>query len=75
MSLESTVVRDPYQIIGEAVVHAKTLLIDQRAHHKLRQTEPKGLLGPPVCPVESPNLAGEAACFLPTNNKHSDPQA
>lgn len=73
-SLMCTVIKDPYQIIGEAVVHAKTLLIDQRAHNKLRQTEPKWLLSPPVGPIESPDLGGEAACFLPINNKHSDPQ-
>lgn len=66
---------DPYQVTGEAVVHAKTLLVDQRARRELCQVEPKRLLGPPVGPVESPDLGGEAAGFLPTNTTHSDPPA
>lgn len=70
LGLKSTVDRNPYQVIGEAVIHTKAFLIDQRAHDKLRQIEPKWLLGLSVGPVESPDLRGKAACFLPRDNKH-----
>ena len=70
LGLKSTVDRNPYQVIGEAVIHAKAFLIDQRAHDKLRQVEPERLLGLSVGPVEPPDLRSKAAGFLPRDNEH-----
>lgn len=70
LGLKSTVGSNPYQVIGEAVVHAKALLVDQRAHDKLGQVEPERLLGLSVGPVEPPDLRSKAAGFLAGDTEH-----